>query len=204
MSASFPILFSGSMFVEQGTVYFVQAQGGPIKIGVTGGDVKGRLAGLRNGSPTELELRATMNGGRELERWVHEQFAEFRLHGEWFAPAPRLLEFVESLATNEPFEIDISHADEREFTDLLEQDITEEAPVVGARTKVARTRLNAAEYLQWQEGARNAGVSPSQYLRDLIVRGQEVPVRLEQLEAQVRHLQEQMAQKWLEEGREDE
>lgn len=67
-------------------VYFVkQLRTRPslIKIGITT-DLKGRLRDLRGGSGLDLELIAAVPGGRDLERRLHEEFADLRKRGEWF------------------------------------------------------------------------------------------------------------------------
>jgi hypothetical protein len=40
-----------------------------------------------------------MPGGRRAERELHRRFEAHRLRGEWFAPVPELLAFVETLAS---------------------------------------------------------------------------------------------------------
>lgn len=55
----------------------------PIKIGVAK-NTKARLDELRVGSPVPLHLIWKTQGGRALEASLHEYFAPYRLHGEWF------------------------------------------------------------------------------------------------------------------------
>jgi hypothetical protein len=80
---------------SDGFVYFVQATSrvGPIKIGKAEEPLS-RLAELQQGSPIELCILATTAGGLKLERALHARFAEFRIHGEWFQPAPVLLDYI--------------------------------------------------------------------------------------------------------------
>jgi hypothetical protein len=54
-----------------------------VKIG-TAQDVAARLRTLQNSSPTPLQVLWQTEGGRRLEAGLHEQFAEYRQHGEWF------------------------------------------------------------------------------------------------------------------------
>lgn len=78
-------------------VYFVQAgTDGPVKIG-TATDIQARVRGLQTGSPHRLNLLATSTGGRRLEKRLHRRFAAHRVLGEWFSPAPALLEYIASL-----------------------------------------------------------------------------------------------------------
>lgn len=54
-----------------------------VKVGYTK-DVRTRFLGLRNSSPTPLELMACWHGGAREEALVHELFDDRRDHGEWF------------------------------------------------------------------------------------------------------------------------
>jgi hypothetical protein len=75
-------------------VYFIrQLPRGPIKIG-RGKDAQTRLARLQTGSPCPLDVIGVVPGGPALEAELHRLFARYRLHGEWFAPAPSLLRFI--------------------------------------------------------------------------------------------------------------
>ena len=81
-------------------VYAVQAgRNGPVKIGRVNQVRKllRRLNQLQTGSAEPLYLRrviATWPGGGEEQR-LHARFGEDRLEGEWFAPSPHVLAFLE-------------------------------------------------------------------------------------------------------------
>lgn len=76
------------------SVYFLQVGvDGPIKIGFTA-DVESRVATLQTASPFPLRLLGRVPGDEERERAIHLEFAHLRLRGEWFSPAPELLEFI--------------------------------------------------------------------------------------------------------------
>lgn len=76
-------------------VYFVQAgDSGPIKIGHTR-DVDRRIASMRTGNHEELRLRLVVAGGWVTERELHRRFADAHKRGEWFHPAPELLDFIQ-------------------------------------------------------------------------------------------------------------
>lgn len=72
------------------TIYFVQSAAGPIKIG-RARRLAFRLKDLQMSSPVKLEVAATVEAPPEREKEYHRQFAEHRLHGEWFSPAPEIL-----------------------------------------------------------------------------------------------------------------
>lgn len=75
-------------------VYFVQAENGLIKIGVSN-DPRARLRSLQTGSPVDLTLLGAAPGrGREMEAELHERFAAHRVRGEWFQPAPELIAYI--------------------------------------------------------------------------------------------------------------
>jgi hypothetical protein len=76
-------------------VYFIQSKStGEIKIGWTGGPVSDRVTMLQVGNPSELVLLATMPGGPNRERYVHNKFRDLKVRGEWYVPAPTLMEFI--------------------------------------------------------------------------------------------------------------
>lgn len=75
-------------------VYFIGPKDwrvGRVKIGVTSGDPRSRLASFQTGSPYPLELYAYVPGDYNFEHMLHETFAPLRLHGEWFRMDGRLL-----------------------------------------------------------------------------------------------------------------
>lgn len=55
----------------------------PVKIGVAK-NAEARLDELRVGSPVPLHLIWKARGGRALEASLHQYFAPYRIHGEWF------------------------------------------------------------------------------------------------------------------------
>lgn len=78
---------------REGDVYFARLPSGLIKIGVST-QVKCRMTSL------EAELLATVPGGLRREKKMHRRFEELRVRPdrEWFEPATRLLNYIESLA----------------------------------------------------------------------------------------------------------
>ena len=77
-------------------VYFIQAECGPIKIGISVTPAA-RLHLMQAASPSRLTLLATVPGGKPVERRYHQRFAAFRLHGEWFEPAPAIVTHIRRL-----------------------------------------------------------------------------------------------------------
>lgn len=72
-------------------IYFIRGkEGGPVKIGVAN-DPKKRLADLQRTCPVELEIIGSRPGDTFAERELHDRFADFRVHGEWFEPSPVIL-----------------------------------------------------------------------------------------------------------------
>lgn len=75
--------------------YFVQSEsGGPIKIGYTRQDPSQRLANLQTGSPTILKIVGLIEGN--VESSLHVKFASDRIHGEWFNPSQKILDFIKN------------------------------------------------------------------------------------------------------------
>lgn len=83
------------------TVYFVQTESGPIKIGIAQ-DVQKRLRGLQVSTPDKLTLLCTAPGGVQAEAKLHRRFASYRLRGEWFAAHPDILAEVERIKSEYP------------------------------------------------------------------------------------------------------
>lgn len=76
--------------------YFIGGEEGPVKIGFSR-YVEGRLKDMYFHSPIKLSVLATVKGGRERESAYHVQFAEHRIHGEWFARCPEIEAEIERL-----------------------------------------------------------------------------------------------------------
>lgn len=83
---------------KAGFVYFVQAGDGhgAIKIGFAS-NVPARIATLQTGCPLDLRLLAAIPGTYQTEREIQTHFADVRLRGEWFAPEPGFVAFVERM-----------------------------------------------------------------------------------------------------------
>lgn len=79
------------------TVYFIQAESGPIKIGTTRGPAEFRACGLQVGSWGTLNVIATEPGGASRESELHRQFAAHRIRNEWFSPSPDLVAYIGAL-----------------------------------------------------------------------------------------------------------
>lgn len=79
-------------------IYFIQSDGGPIKIGWCGSEAafKTRLAALQTGNHATLTVRATSPGSKQAEDRLHVWFGAERVRGEWFEPCEDLLRATES------------------------------------------------------------------------------------------------------------
>ena len=72
--------------------YFLQAgDDGPIKIGSTK-NLLVRLRTLSTMSPVRLKLLGVVKS--DVEERCHARLGAFRVHGEWFAPLPIVLDFI--------------------------------------------------------------------------------------------------------------
>ena len=75
--------------------YFVQgALTGLVKIGKTQ-TMGRRFLAIQSVSPDIVCLLKVVSEDREAE--YHKRFAHLRQHGEWFTPAPELLDFINEL-----------------------------------------------------------------------------------------------------------
>jgi hypothetical protein len=77
-------------------VYFIQAQGGQIKIGLAVKPLS-RMADLQIANPEKLTLLLSIDGGRDLEKRLHAEFRHLWIHGEWFKPGDDLLARIKDL-----------------------------------------------------------------------------------------------------------
>lgn len=83
-------------------IYFVSApEQGLIKIG-RANDVSSRLSSLRCGSPSELNLLASVRFFPVMEKFLHKQLAAHKSHGEWFKAANDVLSVAEAALEHGP------------------------------------------------------------------------------------------------------
>ena len=84
---------------QQRYVYFLRPVGavGPIKIGCSIYPPS-RINALSMWSPVPLEIVAMGPGSIRLESFLHRKFKAQRLHSEWFAPSPELLDGIAAVA----------------------------------------------------------------------------------------------------------
>lgn len=81
---------------RQKYIYFVKAENGFIKIGITR-DVLRRFFNLQTSSPLSLTLVASMPGTEEEEAQLHSRFEKHKVKGEWYSPATELLDYISSI-----------------------------------------------------------------------------------------------------------
>lgn len=83
------------------TTYFLQGEiTRRIKIGQTKGNGKRRIKQMQAVNADTLVLLAEAIG--KYERFLHDKFAAYRLHGEWFVPAREVLETVAWIKSGDP------------------------------------------------------------------------------------------------------
>lgn len=89
-------------------VYFIKPVGmdGPVKIGCSHNPAS-RLTTLATWSPFPLEIVATVPGGRDLERNIHQCFADLYSHREWFKADKRLTKAIRLLKKGASVEVAI-------------------------------------------------------------------------------------------------
>lgn len=78
-------------------IYFIQArQTGLIKIGVVRDEraLVNRVATLKAEGADTLSLLGTRCGDHTAERELHKRLAQYCHHGEWFKPAPEVLDYI--------------------------------------------------------------------------------------------------------------
>jgi len=78
------------------TVYFMRRKlDGAVKIGFTDRDPMARLREIQNAAGLELELLVSIEGDRRDEHQLHDDFAQYRQHGEWFTACEDLVELID-------------------------------------------------------------------------------------------------------------
>jgi hypothetical protein len=133
-------------------IYFIQAETGEVKIGYTGADPETRLQTIQGNSPCKLTLLAAIKGSREKELLIHAQFKKHRLHGEWFAPVPSLLEFMK-------FESKISGWVKRDAVKKEGKEYTERITV----------KVTAEEKADLEREAAEKGVGVGTWVRMILI-----------------------------------
>lgn len=97
----------------QKDVYFIQGcHTKYIKIGISY-DVERRLKGIQASEPLKL-LAVVKEGGTALEKELHKRFEQFRIHNEWFQPAPELMQYIKGIISEgSPFSSFLSQVQEK-------------------------------------------------------------------------------------------
>lgn len=147
------------------SVYFIQADSGPMKIGHAD-DAAVRLRKLQCGSYERLRLIRLVEGGRPTERWLHRHFRSLHIRGEWF-------DFTHEMLTIEPPrlpEIRSAQVKQKAFRSLRESLVhayelglmteNEHAELVNFATQ--RRDLNHEQALNlWRECRKRFGRAPA-------------------------------------------
>lgn len=79
-------------------IYFIQDEiDKSIKIGYTSNNVDKRLSAIQISNPRRIILLCIEDGDVFKEKELHKLFSEYKIHGEWFTPGERLLEYISHL-----------------------------------------------------------------------------------------------------------
>lgn len=90
--------YHGPKTVSSTRVYFIRIGAmGPIKIGITDGQIATRLADLQTAIPWRLHCVGYVMAEARLEPVLHQHLARFRMMGEWFLPDPAVLKTMEDV-----------------------------------------------------------------------------------------------------------
>lgn len=100
---------------DDGLVYFVGADHGPVKIGFTTKPLC-RLASMQLGSPLMLGFLAVVRGPIKVEKAYHARFAAHRSHGEWFHRHPDIIAEIDRLKQLSPADGNLRGATKREVS----------------------------------------------------------------------------------------
>lgn len=87
-------------------VYFIQRESDKaVKIGFSH-RMKNRLDNLKSETHESLKVLCIIDGGRPIERTLHDQFAYCRREGEWFGPHLDLSNYIANLS-DESLDIEV-------------------------------------------------------------------------------------------------
>lgn len=106
-------------------IYFIQANLGPIKIGVTG-NLKARIASMNIDNHCDLTVLASVAGDQPTEQMIHRALFRHKSKGEWFKPHAPVFEMVLAAREdrlNDQLAVQFARNDhrERELTDYSKQ-----------------------------------------------------------------------------------
>jgi hypothetical protein len=104
------------------SVYFLKAQG-LIKIGYSA-NVMRRVESVLSPFAEGGEVLGIIPGDRALEAFMHQKFAAFRTHGEWFTPAEDILRFIAML--DAPSAVEQDKEDDRTLIQMYEDKYIED------------------------------------------------------------------------------
>ena len=86
---------------KKGYVYFIRAgYFGPIKIGFTN-NIKKRMIHIQTNCPDKIFLMGMIKTNDATEAEYHQMFNDYKMQGEWFAPVPKLMDFIEGVLEHE-------------------------------------------------------------------------------------------------------
>lgn len=78
-------------------VYFIQVENnGPIKIGVAVNPAK-RFKTIQGCNHEKLVMIGTIPGAHSLETKIHRDLRKYNIHGEWFKPEKKVLQYIQQL-----------------------------------------------------------------------------------------------------------
>lgn len=117
-------------------IYFAQIKGGgAIKIGTTI-QLNVRLAQLRCETRREFVVLGILPGSYAEENVLHRRFSRIRHYGEWFKPAPELMDFIAKETS--PWD----GVDERTFSSAqIDAEVLRAARIVAAYEDVQLSEL---------------------------------------------------------------
>jgi hypothetical protein len=75
-------------------IVYVVGYGRYVKIGRTKG-LRERIKKMQTSAPEKIAVYAVFDGGADLEKRLHERFADYRLNGEWFSRDLMLFDWIQ-------------------------------------------------------------------------------------------------------------
>ncbi len=85
-------------FIPSGpSVYFIEAAG-LVKVGTaSGGNIVNRLKTIKTTNAANTKIIGLTNGGKDVEKILHDKWKQYRHHGEWFILSDEIRSYLEGL-----------------------------------------------------------------------------------------------------------
>lgn len=124
-------------------IYVIRHGNRDLKIGYTANtdSLAQRVRSLQTGCAYPLRVLATAQGSMRDEKAIHDLLLDWRMHGEWFKPAPFVFRFVDLLKSSSTAGEAVTRYNSRKYADGKRGS----KPVGRGRAKIMRSCFDECE-----------------------------------------------------------